>query len=681
MSARRRASLGFDESRQGQQEQPATRNCDPPERDVRITFTKVRHKGQSAIGWVGWLIVCSFSLLAPSAFLLLHTFRQQTGSPTIFDGAYHEHGDQSQGNDLAKRPGITATKVNPTQAEQLDLQTGFVVSSEPTTREYVLNLTRESYAPDGFEKPMILVNGQSPGPLIEANTGDVLRITVNNFMPDASTTVHWHGIDQRNTSWMDGAYGISQCGIPPGGNFTYRFNVTGQRGTFWYHSHVSAQYTDGLYGPLIIHDPDEKVPSVADEKIMMFGDLFHQNAELIASDYLSPNPSWGTMFGMVPPPDNLLLNGMHVSNCSSSKSLNFNNVTREQPKNCKAGSIFRTRVNAGERIRFRLISHSTATPFWFSVDNHTLEMVEIDGVEVEPIPSTRVFVNPGQRYSVVMAANQTVGNYRIRATADTSCFTLPALGRTNLAPFNFEATGIMSYSDADPGATPIGSPWDLEAPIIEGIANEPWTLSCRDLPFNLPKPMRKCDAYHVGEKNHHYFTFQRKSENGVVRTSVNDTYFSPLEGNATIWKVPEQDFSIQNLNAQSPKWDFGKNQLVLVSRDSGKTAQIVMNSGSMMMHPKPSPQVIFVFDMDSQWQNFQVVGEGSGEFGSGTTTWNYENPLRRDTITIHGHSHVVLRILADNPGVWPFHCHILWHAEGLFPRTHTDPLQSALARM
>uniref|UniRef100_A0A8H7TRW3 Plastocyanin-like domain-containing protein n=1 Tax=Bionectria ochroleuca TaxID=29856 RepID=A0A8H7TRW3_BIOOC len=97
--------------------------------------------------------------------------------------------------------------------------------------------------------------------------------------------------------------------------------------------------------------------------------------------------------------------------------------------------------------------------------------------------------------------------------------------------------------------------------------------------------MRKCDAYDVGERNHHYFTFQRKSENGVVRTSVNGTYFSPMESNATIWKVSEQDFSDQNLNAQSPKWDFGKNQLVLVSRDSGKAAQIVMNSGSMMMHP------------------------------------------------------------------------------------------------
>ncbi|KAJ0158047.1 Iron transport multicopper oxidase fio1 [Colletotrichum tanaceti] len=63
-------------------------------------------------------------------------------------------------------------------------------------------------------------------------------------------------------------------------------------------------------------------------------------------------------------------------------------------------------------------------------------------------------------------------------------------------------------------------------------------------------------------------------------------------------------------------------------------------------------------------QNFQIVGWGNGLFGAGKTTWNFDNPIRRDTVTIPGFSHVVIRILADNPGVWAFHCHYLWHAEG-----------------
>jgi FtsP/CotA-like multicopper oxidase with cupredoxin domain len=98
---------------------------------------------------------------------------------------------------------------------------------------------------------MILVNGQSPGPLIEANSGDRIRVVVHNQMPLDSTSIHWHGIDQRDSVWMDGVHGVTQCAIPPGESFTYEFNLPDQRGTFWYHAHVTVQYTDGLYGPLV----------------------------------------------------------------------------------------------------------------------------------------------------------------------------------------------------------------------------------------------------------------------------------------------------------------------------------------------------------------------------------------------------------------------------------------------
>jgi hypothetical protein len=41
--------------------------------------------------------------------------------------------------------------------------------------------------------------------------------------------------------------------------------------------------------------------------------------------------------------------------------------------------------------------------------------------------------------------------------------------------------------------------------------------------------------------------------------------------------------------------------------------------------------------------------------------------MRRDTVTVPGYTHIVLRISGDNPGVWALHCHILWHAEGKRP--------------
>lgn len=62
-----------------------------------------------------------------------------------------------------------------TNTKELDLDTGFVVSDQPRTREYVFNISQALAAPDGVPKPMILANRQSPGPLIEANIGDTSK--------------------------------------------------------------------------------------------------------------------------------------------------------------------------------------------------------------------------------------------------------------------------------------------------------------------------------------------------------------------------------------------------------------------------------------------------------------------------------------------------------------------------
>lgn len=135
---------------------------------------------------------------------------------------------------------------------ELELKTNFTVSRTPTVREYEFNISHALAAPDGVYKPMILANGQSPGPLIEANTGDTLRIKVNNLMPNTTTSIHWHGINQYNSTWMDGVAGISQCGIPAGGgSWTYEFTMADQRGTYWWHSHTGVQFTDGLFGPIV----------------------------------------------------------------------------------------------------------------------------------------------------------------------------------------------------------------------------------------------------------------------------------------------------------------------------------------------------------------------------------------------------------------------------------------------
>lgn len=91
--------------------------------------------------------------------------------------------------------------------------------------------------------------GNMPGPTIEVNEGDKVRIIVHNELPEP-TSMHWHGIDVPNA--MDGVIGLVQDAIPPGGMFTYEFELR-QNGTFFYHTHVAMQQALGLVGLFIVH--------------------------------------------------------------------------------------------------------------------------------------------------------------------------------------------------------------------------------------------------------------------------------------------------------------------------------------------------------------------------------------------------------------------------------------------
>lgn len=85
--------------------------------------------------------------------------------------------------------------------------------------------------PDGaFDRPTIGVNGQWPPPLITATVGDHLRLNLHNHLRNESTSLHFHGFFQNGTNHMDGAVGVTQCAIPPGGSLTYEFDVCADDG-------------------------------------------------------------------------------------------------------------------------------------------------------------------------------------------------------------------------------------------------------------------------------------------------------------------------------------------------------------------------------------------------------------------------------------------------------------------
>lgn len=87
--------------------------------------------------------------------------------------------------------------------------------------------------PDGFERPVIGINGQWPLPKLDLQRGERLIVHVKNSLGNETASIHWHGLRQGGSATMDGPSGVNQCPIPPGETFTYDFTVKGNVGTYW----------------------------------------------------------------------------------------------------------------------------------------------------------------------------------------------------------------------------------------------------------------------------------------------------------------------------------------------------------------------------------------------------------------------------------------------------------------
>ncbi|BCB81816.1 hypothetical protein GCM10022251_14530 [Phytohabitans flavus] len=125
-------------------------------------------------------------------------------------------------------------------------------------RRYELTARKTTIQVDGRAVEAWGYNGQVPGPPITANQGDLIEVTLRNADIERGVTVHWHGYDV--PAGEDGAPGVTQDAVPPGGEFVYRFRAD-QVGTYWYHTHQASDVgvKMGLYGTLVVGPPTEGV--------------------------------------------------------------------------------------------------------------------------------------------------------------------------------------------------------------------------------------------------------------------------------------------------------------------------------------------------------------------------------------------------------------------------------------
>jgi iron transport multicopper oxidase len=67
------------------------------------------------------------------------------------------------------------------------------------------------------------------------------------------------------------------------------------------------------------------------------------------------------------------------------------------------------------RYRLRVIHAGSEISISFQIDGHRLLVIAADGVDVEPYHTGVLQLQPGQRYDVILDADQAISNYWIRA--------------------------------------------------------------------------------------------------------------------------------------------------------------------------------------------------------------------------------------------------------------------------
>ena len=139
-------------------------------------------------------------------------------------------------------------------------------------------------------------NGSAPGPTIQVNQGDRVRIILENHLPEP-TSMHWHGFEIPND--LDGGPGVSQAPIKPGKRYIYEFTLH-QAGTYFYHSHMAMQEMMGMLGAFIMHPKEPYRPPVDKDFVL----LLQEYAVLpnnVVPNSMNMEFNWLTMNGKVGP--------------------------------------------------------------------------------------------------------------------------------------------------------------------------------------------------------------------------------------------------------------------------------------------------------------------------------------------------------------------------------------------
>jgi iron transport multicopper oxidase len=386
---------------------------------------------------------------------------------------------------------------------------------------------------------------------------------------------------------------VSQCPIVPNESFLYDLSVPDQTGTYWYHSHFRAQYCDGLRGVLIIDDPNDPHKYLYDvdndDTVITLADWYH---------YLS------TEAPLVPAFNSTLINGKgRYPDGPSNVSLAIVNVKQDL------------------RYRFRLVSISCDPSFNFSIDSHQMTIIEVDGVNTQPLLVDSIQIFAGQRYSIVVNASQPVANYWIRSLPNEAGVARNYSNLNNLA--------VLHYAGA-PSGNPTSDPTVnipvSQIPLVETALH----------PL-VPTPVPGSPTPGGADININ------------LDVVLNLTLFD-FEVNGVSFEAPTVPVLLQILSGASNASDLLPAGSIY-GLERNKSVELTIPGGAV---GGPHP-------VHLHGHNFHVVRS------AGSSSYNFDNPVIRDVVSIgNSGDEVTIRFNTDNPGPWFFHCHIDWHLNAGF---------------
>ncbi|XP_065022869.1 L-ascorbate oxidase homolog isoform X1 [Musa acuminata AAA Group] len=473
----------------------------------------------------------------------------------------------------------------------------YCVLGDDPYRFFTWNVTYGDIWPMGVKQQGILINGQFPGPQIEAVTNDNLIINVFNSLPEPFL-LSWNGVQQRRNSWQDGVYGTN-CPIPPGGNFTYVMQVKDQIGSYFYFPSLAFHKAAGGFGGIrVLSRPLIPVPfpPPAADYTLLIGDWYKANHTDLRYILDSGRD--------LPFPDGILING---------RGQYGNTFTVEQ----------------GKTYRFRVSNVGLATSLNVRIQGHAMLLVEVEGSHTLQNTYSSFDLHLGQSCSFLVTADQPPMDYYI---AVSSRFTSTVLS----------TTAVLHYSNS--GGQPVGPP--PGGPTIQ----IDWSLNqARSIRWNLtasgPRPNPQ-GSYHYGLVNTTRTIRLASSApviNGKQRYAVNSVSFIPADTPlkvADFYSIPGV-FSLGSM-PDNPTYGAGYLQTSVMAANFRDCVEIIFEN---------SEDTLQSWHIDGY--SFWVVGMDGGQWTSASREgYNLRDAVARCTVQVYPKSWSAIYMPLDNVGMW-----------------------------